>query len=115
VPSGLPAPANPAHDAMCSVDSHGDTGNPIADIFGDIDSVDQAFGTLRPGMIPEPHERDTAPEILRLFAPPEYKAKGRVNATIPPALTQREHHTLAIDSPLTELGSGNKETETEKR
>ncbi|WP_423396209.1 TagK domain-containing protein [Burkholderia sp. LMG 21824] len=41
------------------------------------------------------------PEILRLFAPPEYQAAAaRRGPALPPALTRREHHALTVDSPL---------------
>ncbi|KVF22125.1 hypothetical protein WJ07_17810 [Burkholderia vietnamiensis] len=41
------------------------------------------------------------PEILRLFAPPEFQAAAaRRGPTLPPSLTRREHHALTVDSPL---------------
>ncbi|AEA66005.1 TagK domain-containing protein [Burkholderia gladioli] len=41
------------------------------------------------------------PEILRLFAPPEFQAAAaRRGSALPPALTRREHHALTVDSPL---------------
>ncbi|MBN3776296.1 TagK domain-containing protein [Burkholderia sp. Ac-20345] len=44
---------------------------------------------------------EPVPEILRLFAPPEYQAAAaRRGPALPPALTRREHHALTVDSPL---------------
>lgn len=49
---------------------------------------------------------DTPPEILHLFAPPEYQANAAARRRfVPPELTRREHHTLAIDSPLPEFSA----------
>ncbi|WP_227245119.1 TagK domain-containing protein [Paraburkholderia caribensis] len=112
VPSGLPVHADPARDESRQDDWDRDAGGAISGMFGDVECVDQAFGTLRPGGVPDMHERDAVPEILRLFAPPEYKAKARVETVVAPALTQREHHTLAIDSPLTGLNGPGRNTET---
>ena len=44
---------------------------------------------------------EPVPEILHLFAPPEYHAAAaRRPPSLPPALTRREHHVLTVDSPL---------------
>lgn len=44
---------------------------------------------------------EPVPEILRLFAPPEFHATAaRRGPALPPALTRREHHALSVDSPL---------------
>ncbi|BAX63407.1 TagK domain-containing protein [Burkholderia stabilis] len=44
---------------------------------------------------------ESVPEILRLFAPPEFHAAAaRRGPALPPALTRREHHALSVDSPL---------------
>lgn len=40
------------------------------------------------------------PEILRLFAPPEFHAEAAHGAAALPPLTRREHHALSVDSPL---------------
>jgi hypothetical protein len=46
-------------------------------------------------------EAEPVPEVLRLFAPPEYHAAvAGQTAALPPALTRREHHALSFDSPL---------------
>lgn len=44
---------------------------------------------------------EAVPEILRLFAPPEYQAAAAQRGpALPPPLTRREHHALSVDSPL---------------
>jgi hypothetical protein len=63
-------------------------------------SLEACFGPLESGpalaMDIEP-----VPEILRLFAPPEYHAAAtRRPPSLPPVLTRREHHALSVDSPL---------------
>jgi len=63
-------------------------------------SLEDAFGQLdtafTSGLAIEP-----APEVLRLFAPPEFHAaEARRAPALPPALTRREHHALSVDSPL---------------
>ena len=89
-----------------------EAGGAISGIFPDIESVDQAFGVLKEHSHSEVAPRDAIPEILRLFAPPEYKAEARHATKLPPALTRREHHMLAIDSPLADLnGSSNEQDE----
>ncbi|MEM5343141.1 TagK domain-containing protein [Paraburkholderia azotifigens] len=87
------------------------TGAAISGLFPDIESVDEAFGPLVANAMTRDEDCDRAPEILRLFAPPEYLVKGRVRTVFPPALTRREHHTLSIDSPVMELGSTSQKQE----
>jgi hypothetical protein len=63
--------------------------------------LDHAFGPLRESDLGSLPESEPVPEILRLFAPPEYLASAwRAMATLPPALARREHHSFGIDSPL---------------
>jgi hypothetical protein len=63
--------------------------------------LDHAFGPLRESDLGNLPESEPVPEILRLFAPPEYLASAfRSMSTLPPALVRREHHSLGIDSPL---------------
>jgi hypothetical protein len=63
--------------------------------------LDHAFGPLREGDLGSLPESEPVPEILRLFAPPEYLASAsRSMATLPPSLARREHHSLGIDSAL---------------
>lgn len=112
VPSGLPVHSDPTRDSSRQDEWDSNVGRAISVMSGDIECVDQAFGTLRPGAVPDVHEPDVVPEILRLFAPPEYKARKRIETVVAPALTQREHHTLAIDSPLTGLNAVDRNAET---
>jgi hypothetical protein len=63
--------------------------------------LDHAFGPLRECDLGSLPESDPVPEILRLFAPPEYQvAAARSKTALPPTLARREHHSLSIDSPL---------------
>jgi hypothetical protein len=80
--------------------------NPVASVLGDINTVEQAFGVLHQAETTEVARKDDIPEILRLFAPPEYQLVllNRAN-TPPPTLVRREHHTLSIDSPIRPLNA----------
>ncbi|QCP54377.1 TagK domain-containing protein [Trinickia violacea] len=63
--------------------------------------LDHAFGPLGESDLGNLLESEPVPEILRLFAPPEYLASAfRWMASVPPTLARREHHSLGIDSPL---------------
>lgn len=68
-------------------------------------TIDDCFGRLESRAAPDP-DADSPPEVLRLFAPPDYRATAAPCASghaprLPPPLTRREHHVLSIDSPLT--------------
>jgi hypothetical protein len=67
-------------------------------IFADMNSVDEAFGALTDAAGSVPCEAPTIPEILRVFAPAGPECVARPLAM--PALAQREHHLLGVDSPL---------------
>ncbi|MEA3082894.1 MAG: hypothetical protein QOC89_591 [Paraburkholderia sp.] len=58
--------------------------------------VEQAFGKLE-GDPCATVAVESAPDILRLFAPPEFRAQS---SRLPPALVRREHHATSIDSAL---------------
>ncbi|MGV2293373.1 TagK domain-containing protein [Trinickia sp. YCB016] len=63
--------------------------------------LEDYFGPLRTGEPALDLEAESATEVLRLFAPPEYHAAAaRRPPRLPPELTRREHHTLSVDSPL---------------
>lgn len=63
--------------------------------------LDHAFGPLRDSDLGSLPESEPVPEILRLFAPPEYLASTRRQTpALPPTLARREHHSFGIDSPL---------------
>jgi hypothetical protein len=63
-------------------------------------ALEDVFGLLERGSAPD-LEVERVPEVLRLFAPPEYHAAEAHRApSLPPALTRREHHVLSVDSPL---------------
>jgi hypothetical protein len=91
--------ANPG-EANCDNTSAPETmDTPIASILGDIHTMEQAFGMLERSDALE--VRETVPEILSLFAPPEHRAAAarRAEAT-PPELARREHHAVSLDSPM---------------
>lgn len=63
-------------------------------------NLEDAFGRLDTRFSPE-QEIEPVPEVLRLFAPPEFHAaEARRAPALPPALSRREHHALSVDSPL---------------
>jgi hypothetical protein len=62
----------------------------LEDFFGSLGELGPTFMGIEP-----------VPEVLRLFAPPEYQAAHAQSPSImPPELTRREHHEISIDSPL---------------
>ncbi|MFM0738156.1 TagK domain-containing protein [Paraburkholderia xenovorans] len=75
-------------------------------LLSDIELLEEAFGPLRQERAADLVEHDAAPEILKLFAPPAYRVSaGRHRGAVPPFVARRDHHTLAIDSPLGALDS----------
>lgn len=63
-------------------------------------TIEDAFGHLD-GHAEAVTDGDCVPEILHLFAPPEFHAESARRAPAPPPpLTRREHHALSVDSPL---------------
>jgi hypothetical protein len=73
----------------------------IADLLSDIEGLEEAFGPLFHGESRELMMPESTPEILQLFAPPEVHATAsRRSVSLPPSLAQREHRSLAIDSPM---------------
>ena len=73
----------------------------IETLLSGVRSVEDMFGLLAAGDLPDPAAVTTAPEILRLFAPPEFNAS---TSRLPPTLVRREHHAVGIDSPLMTRG-----------
>lgn len=62
----------------------------LEDFFGALGNLGPTFMGIKP-----------EPEILRLFAPQEYRATlARHPAVMPPGLVRREHHEAGVDSPL---------------
>ncbi len=84
-----------------------DAVGPVAAILGDISNLEQAFGSMHHiGSHHAAASVEEVPEVLRLFAPPEYHAaSARRPSPILPSLVRREHHTLAIDSPVRPLNT----------
>lgn len=81
-----------------------EAGGAITGIFPDIENLEDAFN-LKHAARPDVAQPDVIPEILRLFAPRDYELLAGHANTLPPVLTRREHHTLALDSPLAELNA----------
>ncbi|TFE45182.1 TagK domain-containing protein [Paraburkholderia dipogonis] len=81
-----------------------DDSSSIHSLLSDIDVLEEAFDALHEGSVSDLTGHDAVPEILRLFAPAEYHASAaRRVETAPPPVARRDHHTLAIDSPLAAL------------
>ncbi|HFT8006124.1 TPA: TagK domain-containing protein [Burkholderia cenocepacia] len=90
-----PATRTTALDSAACPDASRDHDSIETLLFGDR-TLEDVFERLdeRTGPLPD---TEPAPEILLLFAPPDFRATA---AQHPPALTRREHHALTIDSPL---------------
>jgi hypothetical protein len=69
----------------------------IEAVISGVRGVEHFFGKLEQGNSPPAFTLEPVPEILHLFAPPEFKAR---EARLPSALVRREHHAPGIDSPL---------------
>lgn len=84
------------------------SGGSIEALLSGVRTLEECFGPLSaaPGSCDSRDWRvDSVPEILRLFAPPEYHAAASQRSrALPPALARREHHALGIDSPLPASG-----------
>lgn len=102
------AQATPAGDHGADLTSLIDYAHQPASSFDSIETflsgaykMEHAFGPIGTGEAPELTAMEPVPEILRLFAPPEYAASAlRRPSALPPELARREHHALGIDSPL---------------
>jgi hypothetical protein len=69
----------------------------IEEVISGVRGLEHFFGPLEKGNSPPAVTLEPPPEILRLFVPPEFKAR---EARLPSALVRREHHAPGIDSPL---------------
>jgi len=67
-------------------------------IFADVNKVEDVFGVLTGIAGGDPSGVPAIPEILHVFAPAGPECVARPLAM--PALAQREHHLLGVDSPL---------------
>nr|WP_230944638.1 TagK domain-containing protein [Burkholderia stagnalis] len=95
----------PLPDLRADVEWGADAAESIDTLLSGARVLDDAFGGLEAGDAPDPAAMEPTPEILRLFAPPEYHAAvARRPAPLPPAFTRQEHQMLAIDSPLPTAG-----------
>jgi len=104
------SPARVAHETnSCESAGRGSDGDGSASIhalLSDIELLEEAFGPLRQERAADLVEHDAAPEILKLFAPPAYRVSAAWHrGAVPPFVARRDHHTLAIDSPLGALDS----------
>ncbi|WP_181196738.1 TagK domain-containing protein [Paraburkholderia sp. BL25I1N1] len=83
-----------------------DDSSSIHTLLSDIDVLEEAFDALHEIGVTDLAVQDAVPEILRLFAPAEYRAStARRVGMAPPPVARRDHHTLAIDSPLAALNT----------
>ncbi|MGF6774729.1 hypothetical protein P3T18_007250 [Paraburkholderia sp. GAS199] len=83
-----------------------DGSHSIHHLLSDVEMVEEAFGPLHTNGFCGEMERVPAEEILSLFAPPEYSVRAETGlAAAPSFIVRRDHHTLAIDSPLAALNS----------
>ncbi|MGU7780937.1 TagK domain-containing protein [Burkholderia sp. PU8-34] len=90
------------HETSDEQDAHGSHSgyDSIETMLSGERALEDVFGRLEGGCDPALAEV-RVPEILRLFAPPEFlAATARHASALPPALTRREHHALSMDSPL---------------
>jgi hypothetical protein len=93
-------------DVQPGADGNGDL--QISGLLSGPQRLEDAIGRLESGTnFPDEFGMSVpaVPEILQLFAPPEYQVGAAARRhTVPPLLARREHHALAIDSPLPAFG-----------
>nr|WP_244173303.1 TagK domain-containing protein [Caballeronia temeraria] len=105
-PITMPAIATPGAPPDDDAIAHAEVS--ISGLFAEPQRLEEAIGLLGPQ---DELGRDdmnvgAAPEILALFAPPEYQADAALRRRfVPSGLARREHHALAIDSPLPEFNA----------
>ena len=94
-----------AHEA--SANARQDSPGSIETLLSGESTIDDCFGRLKSLHMQDLLDlaADSAPDVLRLFAPPDYCAAMQLHpsaraSALPPPLTRREHHVLSIDSPL---------------
>lgn len=94
-----------AHEA--SANAQQDSRGSIETLLSGESTIDDCFGQLKSLHMQDLLDlaADSAPDVLRLFAPPDYCAAMQLHpsaraSALPPPLTRREHHVLSIDSPL---------------
>jgi hypothetical protein len=86
------------HDPLASINAQ--TGS-IDELLSGERALRDVFGPLNEGQTPESAQLEPVPDVLRLFAPAGYLAAAARRSPSPaPSLARREHHSLAIDSPL---------------
>ncbi|RQZ24528.1 TagK domain-containing protein [Burkholderia sp. Bp9090] len=90
------APNRPHDSPACESPGRSDS---IETFLSGNRTIEDAFGHLD-GHAEAVADGESVPEILQLFAPPEFHAESVRRAPAPPPLTRREHHALSVDSPL---------------
>ncbi|WP_322026834.1 TagK domain-containing protein [Burkholderia sp. BCC1977] len=91
------APDHPRDTHACETPGRSDS---IETFLSGKRTIEDAFGHLD-GRAEAVTDGESVPEILHLFAPPEFHAESaRRPPAPPPPLTRREHHALSVDSPL---------------
>jgi len=97
----LPHEITPDHPHDAHADEKTGRSDSIVTLLSGNRTIEDAFGHLGGHVEPAP-DGESVPEILQLFAPPEFHAGSARRAPAPPPpLTRREHHALSVDSPLT--------------
>jgi hypothetical protein len=95
-------PTTPTHEPLSATPvGESQQGQSIETLLSGSRSIEDVFGTLAAGDASDPAEVPNAPEVLRLFTPPEFNSHA---SRLPPALVRREHHAVGIDSPLLTSG-----------
>ncbi|MFC0400787.1 TagK domain-containing protein [Paraburkholderia rhizosphaerae] len=104
VDAGAPASGVPAQKLSDESRAGDEAFGSITGLLSDIEKLEEAFGPLHESDLESVAEQDEISEILTLFAPPEYQAAAaRRMGAVPPLLARRDHHALAIDSPMVAL------------
>jgi len=107
IPHALPREMDEEEAHEASADTKRGNAGSIETLLSGESTIDDCFGRLEGRSAPDPLDlaADSAPEVLRLFAPPDYCGAAQPHSSarasaLPPPLTRREHHVLSIDSPL---------------
>ncbi|SAK88444.1 hypothetical protein AWB78_04618 [Caballeronia calidae] len=78
---------------------------PISEWLGAVETIEEAFGPLVDINDAMAAPR-AVPDILEVFAPGQYQVSdAEGSACSAPQLARRDHHTLAIDSPMQQTNS----------
>jgi hypothetical protein len=100
VDDALPDEIAPDHAPDAHASESSGRSDSIETLLSGNRTIEDAFGHLD-RHVEAVIDGESVPEILQLFAPPEFHAEvARRAPAPPPPLTRREHHALSVDSPL---------------